>query len=190
MQPGLLERIKPTGGPRPLTLGDRIIFILLTIAIFIAVFRPVLVYMSLWRGDQYWMGGELEGGLRSYRKALILDPNNPRVRETLGYVYAKYKRYDESVGQYESAIRIEPENAENHYYLGLSLFQQKRYELAVGHFQKAIVLNPELRFSYFSLATSYERLGKPREAAKVYRRLQKKFPDVKNIEEVVQKLER
>ncbi len=176
-------------GPSPLTQRDRIIFVLLTLALFVIVFRPVLVYMSQWRGDQYWMTGDREGGIRSYKKALLLDPGNLRIHEDLGYVYQQTGKLDESIRHYEEALKIEPNKAENHFYLGMSIFKKGEIERAIPHFKSAIDLDPELRLAYFSLAKSYEKAKKPEKSIAVYRLMQKRFPGMKGLDERIRRLE-
>ncbi|MHB0977193.1 MAG: tetratricopeptide repeat protein [Candidatus Aquicultorales bacterium] len=176
--------------PRPLTQRDRIIFIVLTLVIFAAVFRPVLVYISLWRGDQYWMTGDFDEGLRSYRKALLIDPNNPRIRETLGYVNSKYKRYDQAVQEYKEAVRLEPKNADNHFYLGLNLFELKKYQEATGHFKESIKLDPDQRMGYLMLGKAYTLLNDRSRALEVYLDLKSRVKDARNLDLIIETLQR
>lgn len=176
-------------GPSPLTQRDRIIFVSLTLVLFVVIFRPALVYMSQWRGDQYWMTGDREGGIRSYKKALLLDPGNLRIHEDLGYVYQQTEKLDYSIRHYEEALKVEPNKAENHFYLGMSLFKKGDLKTAIPHFKRAIDLDPQLRLSYFSLAKSYEKANQPEKSIAVYRLMQKRFPKMEGLDERIRRLE-
>lgn len=166
------------------------LFIVLTVTAFLIVFRPTLINMSLWRGDQYWMSGNHDGGLRSYRKALILGGGDVRVREALGEAYDFFERYDDSARQYEALVRLDPARAEYRYRLGVSLMGRKRFEPATRRLEEAIRLEPGLRAAYRPLGKSYVELGRPEKALAVYRTFKRKFPSAKSVDALIETVEK
>lgn len=78
--------------------------------------------------------------ISSYQRAIILDPQNPKYRMSLGGVYYSLGSYDEAVRFFEQAVALKPDWSNAHYNLAWSLFQKKDYQKAVGQMQTVTTL--------------------------------------------------
>ena len=54
--------------------------------------------------------GLLEKALLDYKKAIILDPENPAVHKALGDIYSVQGIFDESISSYRQCLKKEPED--------------------------------------------------------------------------------
>lgn len=78
----------------------------------------------------------------SIQLALALDPNDNRVRETLGYVLLRQGQYDEAEDQFEKALSLNPNDADTTMWTALALVFLGRAEDALHLVDKAMRLNP------------------------------------------------
>ena len=72
----------------------------------------------------------------AYQRAIILDPQNPTYRVSLGGVMFTFKNYDEAVKLFEQAIAIKPDWANSYYNLAWSSYQKADYQRAAAAMQK------------------------------------------------------
>ena len=89
--------------------------------------------------------GDIEGAVRAYRDAAVLDPESGELLAELASVYARRNRNDEAVSAAQEALERDPENQSAHRILGL-LFAARASDrsgtaedarTAVGHLEQA-----------------------------------------------------
>jgi tetratricopeptide (TPR) repeat protein len=96
----------------------------------------------------------LEHAIASYRKALILDPANPVLRNQLGVAFQKLGDHRRAVQEFQNAIDMEPRLFVAYNNLGTSLAMLGEYDQAIRLYQEAIKRHPDLTGLYF-----YTNLG-------------------------------
>ncbi|HQP30660.1 MAG TPA: tetratricopeptide repeat protein, partial [Deltaproteobacteria bacterium] len=88
---------------------------------------------------------DLDRALQLASKAKDQFPDNPRIADTLGYVYLKKGLYANAQAQFSSALEHTPNDPMINYHMALALAQQGRQKDAVGFLKKA--LSTEEKFS-------------------------------------------
>ncbi|OGK40138.1 hypothetical protein A3F34_03325 [Candidatus Roizmanbacteria bacterium RIFCSPHIGHO2_12_FULL_44_10] len=76
----------------------------------------------------------------AYRKAILLDPNNPILRLNLGGVYYSLKNYDLATDSFEQAVALKPDWPNAYYNLAWSQFQNKKRDQAIVTMQNVLTL--------------------------------------------------
>jgi TolB-like protein len=116
---------------------------------------PLLAEYGRFAGDL----GLSERGLGAARRAVLLDPLNPRSHYLLGQALHSARRYGEATRAYEASISLNPDSPYARAFNGLNEYVQ-------GNLQRASELC-EARPSQWSdvcLAVTYEKLGRRAEA--------------------------
>jgi tetratricopeptide (TPR) repeat protein len=85
--------------------------------------------------------------------------------------------YEESVKLFEEVTRRDPSNDAAHYELAQLYYGSGLFELSLDHAKKAVELDPKNKWYELLLADIYASNYKYEEAAEVYGRVVKKFPD-------------
>lgn len=142
----------------------------------------------------------VECALKSYDKAIALDPSNPYLFLQKGAVYFSVseklpKQGQERVQALSLALEMFKKSAElkNDYALaylhaGLVYYEQKEYGNAAEEFKKAIKISPKYGEAMYYLALSYYRQGLNREALIVFSEIFSLFPDNQNIRRIIDNL--
>lgn len=78
--------------------------------------------------------------ISSYQRAIILDPQNPSYRLSLGSVYYLLKRYDQAITFFEQAVALKPDWSNGYYNLAWTYYQNKDYEKATLAMQNVVNL--------------------------------------------------
>ena len=138
-----------------------------------------------------------EDVLPFYQKAAQLDPSNSNALRELASVYYDLGQKDKSISVFKDAIQNEEDKivkADLFFNLGVIYNQNKNYEEAEKAFDEAYYLNEDDFEAALGMASSYEGLGDkyfngsdgfkkdPVEAARWYRKAEKKIKDVKSID--------
>jgi tetratricopeptide (TPR) repeat protein len=99
------------------------------------------------QGDAFYIERRHEDAVRSYEKALDLDPD--LVNAWLGKAKAlrRLKRYEEAIAANNRAIQIQPENPSGWFGKGYVLTDIQKYKEADAAYAQAVKLNPNQ--SYF-----------------------------------------
>jgi Flp pilus assembly protein TadD len=113
--------------------------------------------------------GDHKGAERAYRRGLELAPENPEMRNALGWTLFQDGRPAEAVVEYERALKANPDHVKSHNNLALALVELGRLEEAAGHFEKSLELEPSAEI-YSDLGFIMARLGKSDEALADYRK--------------------
>jgi len=106
-----------------------------------------------------WMG-HAEADLASVRRAVVLDPLNPRSHYVLGQALYFARRYDEAIAAWSAAISVEPEYKPAHGFRGLAYYALGNLESA----RSSCEFNPAYWVSQWCLAVTYEKLGRHADA--------------------------
>ncbi|MCK4828095.1 tetratricopeptide repeat protein [bacterium] len=97
------------------------------------------------KGNSYCDLDEYEAGVKEYKQALKLDPNNVYARTNLGLTYLKQQKYCDAVNELEKVIEIDPVYAFAHLSLAIIyedyFFEDKK---AVIHYDKFLEMDKSL----------------------------------------------
>lgn len=114
-------------------------------------------------GDKLYQSGDVEGAVREFRTALLFDPDNVNVHNSLGVCYGVLEDFSKAVKEFKEAIRLSPKELMPHYNAGLIYQLTGKKEKALKHFQKAAKLGEELFEIDFQAGKVLLELGKPEE---------------------------
>jgi tetratricopeptide (TPR) repeat protein len=84
------------------------------------------------------VGQQLDKALELAQQALNAYPGNPRILDTLGFVYFKKEDWASAIEVFGEALDIDPTQATTRYYLAESYFRSGDRELARKHLEQAL----------------------------------------------------
>lgn len=114
--------------------------------------------------------GELEAGMKHYRKALSIEPQNHRIPLWVAAPLAQHDHLFEAVDAFELAASKGAIDGRSHTIWAGCLLKLSDYEGAVEHNREALGQLPDSADAHFNLANSLERLGLVDEALQMYAR--------------------
>ena len=117
----------------------------------IATFDSVSLNIS---GDRRYAEGDIDGAVEEFKRALLLDPSNVNVHNSLGVCYGVLGKLNQAREEFETAIWLNPDEYMAVYNTGIiSLLQDKKND-ALAFFQKAHRLSEDV----FEIALQAGRL--------------------------------
>lgn len=124
----------------------------------------------LTRGLQAAYGQRHEEALTEYEKALVLEPENPRVHQSLGHAKTRLGRLTEALEHYQEAVRLHPTDSDLHYDLGVVARQLGQADESRHHLRQALELRPEFPAALLQLGLLEHELGRFEESLDFYGR--------------------
>lgn len=139
--------------------------------------------------------GKMNEKIKDYDSALNyynillnqLNANNkkdqdPVLLSNIGNLYYLINPKDERnyMFYFEESYKYNPSNIDNLIILGFLNFREEIYEKAIKYFELAKKIDPYYYTAEVQYAKCYQKLGNNREAYKIFRKLNRKYPD--NIE--------
>ncbi len=108
--------------------------------------------------------------LELFKKAAILDPQNPDYVNNQGAIYLTLKQFDKAIPLFNSAIQKEGKYSRGYYNLGVSYAEMGDFKESIKNYKKAIQFstteNPEI---HFNLGVAYTKLKKKKEAIQEFK---------------------
>lgn len=78
-------------------------------------------------GDEMYQKGDIDGAIEEFKTALLLDPSNVNVHNSLGVCYGVQKTYEKALEEFEEAIRLDLDEVMSIYNAGLvNMFTDKK----------------------------------------------------------------
>jgi tetratricopeptide (TPR) repeat protein len=78
-------------------------------------------------GDELYQKGDIDGAIEEFKTALLLDPSNVNVHNSLGVCYGVQRTYEKALEEFEEAIRLDPDEVMSIYNAGLvNMFTDKK----------------------------------------------------------------
>lgn len=87
--------------------------------------------------------GKLDDAVANYRDALVNDPANPKLHNSMGTILAMQGKLDEAIKAFQEAARLDEKFAEPRRNLGQAYLSQGKVDAAVAEFRAAIALQPD-----------------------------------------------
>ncbi len=91
--------------------------------------------------------GRMDEALDLSLRARELDPGNPAILDTLGWIYYKNGNYKKGVALLERSDRIRPSNPDTLYHLGMAYYRAGNMESAQDALKKALKIGPHSGWS-------------------------------------------
>jgi len=126
----------------------------------IVVFDAVSLNIS---GDKLYQNGDIEGAIKEFKTALLFDPDNVNVHNSLGVSYGVLEDFSKAIREFKECIRLSPKEVMPLYNAGLIYQLTGKKEKALKHFQKAGKLGEELFEIDFQTGKLLLELGKSEE---------------------------
>ncbi len=95
--------------------------------------------------------GQLQESLALGTALEIEYPNDPKLRNVLGAIYAGLSKYEEAITSYKKALVLKPDYAKVHNNLGITLKELGSLNEAEACFNQAIELKPDFADAYWNL---------------------------------------
>jgi tetratricopeptide (TPR) repeat protein len=112
------------------------------------------------------------GAIDALSRAVAGDPGNPLWHRLLAGAYLLEDHPDEALAEFAAALRLDPGDAAAHLGVGQIHLNAGRHAEAVDALRRATELNADSIDAAYALATALTRLGKGREAAPYFERVE------------------
>jgi len=106
----------------------------------------------------------------AWRKALALDPDDPRAHDNLGVALAETGKVDEAITEYRKSLELNPGSSHTNNNLGSALAEKGLLDEAFQHFQTAVDLNPDNPSAQINLGNALSLVKKQTNEALIHLR--------------------
>ena len=122
------------------------------------------------RGALLGAMGRYAAAERDLKKVLRTDPSDAEALFQLGVVMTRKGLWAEAVPQLRRVVEVDAGRGMAHFYLGEALNHVDDLAGAMAAYQRAAELMPEYGRSLYGLGIVYDRMGRPDDAARMYRK--------------------
>ena len=88
-------------------------------------------------GDELYQKGDIDGAIEEFKTALLLDPSNVNVHNSLGVCYGVQRTYEKALEEFEEAIRLDPDEVMSIFNAGLVNMLTDKKDKALEYFLDA-----------------------------------------------------
>jgi tetratricopeptide (TPR) repeat protein len=110
-------------------------------------------------GDHLFQKGDIPAAMGEFTVALLLEPANVNVRNSLGVCHSLLGNFDQALAEFETAVKLAPEEFMAHYNLGLVHVLTGNRQEALAHFLEAHGLSGEVYEVTLQAGRMYLELG-------------------------------
>lgn len=129
------------------------------------------------QADVYWHRGDYPSVAEMNRIILELDPHFVEAWSNLGWIlWAGLNDEAEAEKVLQEGLKLNPRRYEMYYELGFFYYRRKEYPKALKYLKQSVQLSPP-PVVWNLYAHSLEKSGNPSQAAAVWRRMVKRFPN-------------
>ncbi|MEJ2655951.1 MAG: tetratricopeptide repeat protein [Desulfobacterales bacterium] len=116
-------------------------------------------------GDNLYQHGDINGAVREYKTAILLDPSDVNVRNSLGVCYGVLGDYKKALKEFKETLKLNPDEVMVLYNIGLVNLLTGKPLKALEYFLEADRKKEEDIFEIaFQIGSVYLNLNKPRAA--------------------------
>lgn len=120
-------------------------------------------------GDTLFNHGDIQGAIREYERALILDGNNVNVLNSLGVCYANLGQLEQAVDSFQRVLDLSPNDFMAAFNLGFAFVRRGMVEKALSIWEDLAQNNPVTFDLAYHLGRLYREQGKLPEALSWYK---------------------
>ena len=117
----------------------------------------------LYGASLYWLG-DIEGAIKEYDKAIVLNNSNGLAFQLKGIALAWERRFAESLSNFLIAEKHNPERSDIKMNIGSLYHSMGKFSEALYYFRRAVKMEPQNSLYNFQLGLLYKRLGRYEEA--------------------------
>jgi len=128
-------------------------------------------------GDKLYENGDLQGAIDEFNRALLIDPSNVNVHNSLGVCYGLQGEYESAIEEFKAVASIDPGEYMAMFNLGLVHTLSKQPERALEFFLNADKINGEVYEVAFQSGKLYFESGDLDKAKLFLERAAKLDPD-------------
>ncbi len=128
-------------------------------------------------GDKLYENGDLQGAIDEFKRALLIDPSNVNVHNSLGVCYGLQGEYEQAIKEFKTVASIDPGEYMALFNLGLVHALKKQPEKALEFFLNADKINGEVYEVAFQSGKLYFESGDLDKAKLFLERAAKLDPD-------------
>ncbi|OQX16001.1 MAG: hypothetical protein BWK80_40490 [Desulfobacteraceae bacterium IS3] len=110
-------------------------------------------------GDRLYQEGNIHGAIAEFKTALLIDPANVNVHNSLGVCYGVRGEFEEALEKFEIAMRLDPAEMMAIYNAGLVNMFRGKQKKALEYFLRAESLGEEVFEVAFQLGRLYAETG-------------------------------
>ncbi len=115
-------------------------------------------------GDTYYQAGDLEAAMKEYERALVLDPKNVNVHNSIGVCHGDREEWENALASFDKAIELDPNDVFAIYNAGYIYLQRNEYETVLDYFMRAIKIDANIFELLFHTGRVLYELDRPEEA--------------------------
>lgn len=120
---------------------------------------------------------DLAAAALTMRKAIELDPEDPRFRVELGDILSSRKCGDEALACYLEACRLDPGNTRAHYQAACLLVDAGKDDEALAHYGRAVAADPRCVDAWYNTAQLHYNHGRFDRALEAWTKAAELAPD-------------
>jgi tetratricopeptide (TPR) repeat protein len=128
-------------------------------------------------GDKLYENGDLQGAIDEFKRALLIDPSNVNVHNSLGVCYGLQGEYESAIEEFKTVASIDPAEYMAMFNLGLVHSLRKQPEKALEFFLNADKINGDVYEVAFQSGKIYFESGDLEKAKPLLERAAKLDPD-------------
>ena len=132
-------------------------------------------------GDKLYEGGDIDGAINEFERALQLDPANVNVYNSLGVCHGLKGQHEEAIQTLEKAISLDSGEILAIYNLGLVNMLADNSEEALKYFLKAEAINGDIFEVVFQTGKLYLELGQADKSREFLERAAKLNPEAGTV---------
>jgi len=97
------------------------------------------------KGNHLCRKGKYEDALQQYQKALVQEPDNPKIHYNMARALYKTEKYDEAISEFELGLLMKDKKfkANSFYNIGNCQFRKGQLDAAINAYKTALLLNPD-----------------------------------------------
>jgi len=137
-------------------------------------FNPVSLNIS---GDELYEKGEIDWAVQEFKMALIMDPVNLNVINSLGVCYGVLGLYKEALDEFKKAIKIDPAQIMAIYNAGFVCARMKDHLTALDYFRKAESIGQNVFEVSFQMGKLHLEMGNPEKGRDCFEKAAKERPE-------------
>ena len=122
-------------------------------------------------GNEYFSKELYDEAAKSYREAIVKEPNEPLYYNNLGIAYLQLEQLDEALDAYHRMIEIQPRSYSAHRMIGELHSLKKQYRQALPYLTRAVELSPDDPDAFYNLGVCLMNAGASSQSLEALKRV-------------------